>query len=103
VSCNATPFRPRRERKPGDLEVDDPSAVVAKNNQSVEKPECRGGDDEHARALCLTCLTLSHPLCLTETFRVGARGGQCVALRAVFGARVVARAIVPVFTTAAKL
>jgi hypothetical protein len=31
----------------GDLEVDDPSAVVAKNNQGVEKPECRGGDDEH--------------------------------------------------------
>src|SRR5258708_4881884 len=30
----------------GDLEMDYPSAVVAKNNQSVEKPECRGGDDE---------------------------------------------------------
>ena len=28
-------------------EVDDPSAVVAKNNQSVKKPKCRGGDDEH--------------------------------------------------------
>ena len=31
----------------GDLEVDDPSAVVAKNDQRVEKPERRGGDDEH--------------------------------------------------------
>ena len=31
----------------GDLEVDDLSAVVARNNQSVEKPEGRGGDDEH--------------------------------------------------------
>jgi hypothetical protein len=27
--------------------MDDPSAVVAKNNQRVEKPECHGGDDEH--------------------------------------------------------
>jgi hypothetical protein len=30
-----------------DLEVDDPSAVVAKNDQGVEKLECGGCDNEH--------------------------------------------------------